>query len=350
MATETSDVSDDETQAVEGMKALVCSPLVTVMLWIERTGAMQGRALEIMQRKMRVTGKRMSTVGIPNTWHKESGRHIAEVMGGWLAPWEALEECRIEEIVGLGAGAWSGEVHPMRMAPMRMVGIDLTEKQDSSCPTRCWEFQHCRRVRGVALDKVRHYENGVFIGSIVTKAPNGCWVPTRLAVYSFKVREIVPADRWDVWCGRQLVGRRMSPSDHRELTTTIYESVLRAARHLKEYVPDVQLRIDKPQTARESEIYSRQLWMKGELVLNMKVHSASSLRTWVLHKWLPSTKNVAQVLTMRLLKDTMPCDVATTWGLSWFQSNGRVDMPAPGSTTWELSRTRTMKPQNPLQE
>ena len=45
---------------------------------------------------------------------------------------------------------------------------------------------------------------------------------------------------------------------------------------------------------------------------------------------------------MRLLKDTMSCDVATTWGLSWFQSNGRVDMPAPGSTTWELSRTRTM--------
>ena len=88
----------------------------------------------------------------------------------------------------------------MRKAPMRMVGIDLTEKQDSSFPTTCWEFQHCKRVRGVALDKVRHYENGVFIGSIVTKAPNGCWVPTRLAVYSFKVREIVPADRWDVWC------------------------------------------------------------------------------------------------------------------------------------------------------
>ena len=117
MATETSDVSDDETQAVEGMKALVCSPLVTVMLWIERTGAMQGRALEILQRNMRVTGKRMSTVGIPDTWHRESGRHIAEVMGGWLAPWEALEECRIEEIVGLGAGAWSWEVHPTRKAP-----------------------------------------------------------------------------------------------------------------------------------------------------------------------------------------------------------------------------------------
>ena len=79
----------------------------------------------------------------------------------------------------------------MRMAPMRMVGIDLTEKQDSSFPTTCWEFQHCRRFRGVALDKVRHYENGVFIGSIVTKAPNVCWVPTRFAVYSFKVREIV---------------------------------------------------------------------------------------------------------------------------------------------------------------
>ena len=86
------------------------------------------------------------------------------------------------------------------------------------------------------------------------------------------------------------------------------------------------------------------------LAADPRVHSASSLRTWVLHKWLPSTKNVAQVLTMRLLKDTMPCDVATTWGLSWFQSNGRVYMPAPGSTTWELSRTRTMKPQNPLQE
>ena len=146
------------------------------------------------------------------------------------------------------------------------------------------------------------------------------------------------------------MGRRMSPSDRRELTTTIYESVLRAARHLKEYFPDVQHRIDKPQFARESEMSSRQLWMKGDLVLTMKAHSASSLRTWVLHKWLPSTKNVAQVLTMRLLKDTMPCDVATTWGLSWFQSSGRVDMPAPGSTTWELSRTRTMKPQNPLQE
>ena len=116
------------------MKASVCSPLVTVMLWIERTGAMQGRTLEIMQRKMRVTGKRMSTVGIPNTWRKESGRHIAEVMGGWLAPWEALEKCRIEEIVGLGAGARSGGVHPMRKAPMRMVGIDLTEEQDSSFP------------------------------------------------------------------------------------------------------------------------------------------------------------------------------------------------------------------------
>ena len=106
MATERIEVSDGETQAVGGLKALVCSPLVTVTLWIERTGAMQGRALEILQRKMRVTGKRMSTVGIPDTWHRESGRHIAEVMGGWLAPWEALEECRIEEIVGLGAGAW----------------------------------------------------------------------------------------------------------------------------------------------------------------------------------------------------------------------------------------------------
>ena len=188
----------------------------------------------------------------------------------------------------------------------------------------------------MALDKVRYYENGVFIGGIVTKAPDGCWAPARLAVYSFKVREIVPADRWDVWCGRQLVGRRMSPSDHRELTTTIYESALRATRHLKEYFPDVHHRIDKTQFAQESEMYSRILWMTGELVMNMKVHSASSLRTWVLHKWLPSTKNVAQVLTMRLVVDTLPCDVNTTWGMSYIQSNGEFGIPVTGSTTWTV--------------
>ena len=45
---------------------------------------------------------------------------------------------------------------------------------------------------------------------------------------------------------------------------------------------------------------------------------------------------------MRLLKDTMPCDVATTWGLSWFKSDGSPALPAAGSTAWELSCTRTM--------
>ena len=335
MATETSDVSDDETQAVEGMKALVCSPLVTVMLWIERTGAMQGRTLEILQRKMRVTGKRMSKVGIPDTWHKERGVHIAEVMGGWLAPWEALEECRIEQIVGLGAGVWSGEIHSMRMAPMKMVGIDWTGK-DSSFQNTCSEFNHCRRFHGVALDKVRYHADGVFIGSIVTNAPGGCWVPARLAVHSFKMREIVPADRWDVWCGSQLKGSRMSPSDHRELTTTVYESALRAARQLKEYFPNVHYRIDKTKFARQAEMHSRHLWMKGHTVLALRLYNASSLRTWVVQKWLPSVKNVAQVLTMRLVVDTLPRDVNTTWGLSYIQSNGDFAIPVTGSTAWTV--------------
>ena len=115
-----------------------------------------------------------------------------------------------------------------------MVGIDLTERKDTSVPKTNWEFHHCKHMVGLAIDQVRYSADGIFIGSIVTMAPDGRWVPHCLQAYSFKVREIVPADRWDVWCGRQLVGRRMSPSDLREQCRTVRESVLRGMRHMKE--------------------------------------------------------------------------------------------------------------------
>ena len=203
MATETIDVSDEETEAVDDMKALLFSPLVTAMLWIERTGAMQGRTLESMQRSMRFTGKRMSKIGIATSEGPTCALDVkAEVMNGWRAPWQALEKCRLEKITGLASGFWSAEVvyREFRgVVPMRMVGIDLTEGKDSSMPTTNWEFHHCKHMVGLAIDQVRYYADGIFIGSIVTMAPDGRWVPHRLQAYPLQVCEIVPADRWEVW-------------------------------------------------------------------------------------------------------------------------------------------------------
>ena len=49
---------------------------------------------------------------------------------------------------------------------------------------------------------------------------------------------------------------------------------------------------------------------------------------------------------MRLLKDKLPCDVATTWTCShWYQSDGLHALPAAGSTAWDLPLSRTRKPQ-----
>ena len=157
MATETIDVSDEETEAVDDMKALLFSPLVTVMLWIERTGAMQGRTLEIMQRNMRFTGKRMSKIGIATSEGPTCALDVkAEVMNGWRAPWQALEKCRLEKITGLGSGFWSAEVanRELRCAvPMKMFGIDLTERKDTSVPKTKWEFHYCENVGGLAIDQ-----------------------------------------------------------------------------------------------------------------------------------------------------------------------------------------------------
>ena len=71
-------------------------------------------------------------------------------------------------------------------------------------------------------------------------------------------------------------------------------------------------------------------------MLALSLYNAPSLRTWVVQKWLPSVKNVAQVLTMRLVVDTLPCDVNTTWGMSYIQSNGEFGIPVTGSTTWTV--------------
>ena len=62
--------------------------------------------------------------------------------------------------------------------------------------------------------------------------------------------------------------------------------------------------------------------------------------------WLPSTMNASQFFFMRLLKDKLPCDVATTWTFShWCQSDGLHALPAAGSTAWDLPLSRTRKPQ-----
>ena len=348
MATETIDVSDEEAEAVDDMKALLFSPLVTAMLWIERTGAMQGRTLESMQRSMRFTGKRMSKIGIATSEGPTCALDVkAEVMNGWRAPWQALEKCRLENITGLASGFWSAEVvyREFRgVVPMGMVGIDLTEGKDSSMPTTNWEFHHCKHMVGWAIDQVRYYSDGIFIGSIVTMAPDGEWVPHCLQAYSFKVREIVPADRWDVWSGKRLVGRRMSPSDLRELCRTVRESVLRGMRHMKVFFPSVVHNFDAKSF--DVELRCRRLWMRGEIQFGLRLERTEILESWVKANWLPSTKNASQFFFMRLLKDKLPCDVATTWTFShWCQSDGLHALPAAGSTAWDLPLSRTRKPQ-----
>ena len=84
--------------------------------------------------------------------------------------------------------------------------------------------------------------------------------------------------------------------------------------------------------------------MRGEIRFGVRLERTESLQSWVAANWLPSTKDVSQIVSLRLLKDTLPCDVATTWNLSWYQSDGNHALPAAGSTTWDLPLNRTTKP------
>ena len=108
--------------------------------------------------------------------------------------------------------------------------------------------------------------------------------------------------------------------------------------------PNMHYRIDKTKFARQAEMHSRHLWMKGHTVLALRLYNASSLRTWVVQNWPPSVKNVAQVLTMRLVVDTLPRDVNTTWGLSYIQSNGDFAIPVTGSTAWTVPAPSWRRP------
>ena len=175
-------------------------------------------------------------------------------------------------------------------------------------------------------------------------APDGRWVPHCLQAYSFKVREIVPADRWDVWSGKRLVGRRMSPSDLRELCRTVRESVLRGMRHMKVIFPSAAHKFDAKSF--DVELWCRRLCMRGEIRFGLRLERTGILQSWVKANWLPSTRNASQFFFMRLLKDKLPCDVATTWTFfHWCQSDGLHALPAAGSTAWDLPLSRTRKPQ-----
>ena len=97
----------------------------------------------------------------------------------------------------------------------------------------------------------------------------------------------------------------------------------------------------------------QQLCRSGELAELAGRHGTDFGRSWpaaMRHgreaNWLPSTMNASQFFFMRLLKDKLPCDVATTWTFShWCRSDGLHALPAAGSTAWDLPLSRTRKPQ-----
>ena len=107
---------------------------------------------------------------------------------------------------------------------MKMVGIVATD-----------DPMIYRRLPGMALTHVRYIGHGMFVGIIADC--HGVLAPAGPSMLPFRVREIVTADGCDVWCGRRLVGRRMSLSDKRELTVTIRQHVLMAGRHFAFFFP-----------------------------------------------------------------------------------------------------------------
>ena len=96
----------------------------------------------------------------------------------------------------------------------------------------------------------------------------------------------------------------------------------------------------------DEELWCRRLWMRGKIRFGLRLERTEILESWVKANWLPSTKNACQFFCMRLLKDKLPCDVATTWTFShWCQSDGLPALVAPGSTAWDLPLNRTRKHQ-----